>query len=454
LNLKNKVTIIFGLQFSQILRFISFLIISAVFTKQNLTHLTKAEIGDFELMMLLASALSYFWVTGIIQSFLPLYNNNHIFAKRSDFREKSPEIFNTFLLLAFFSVGFALLIYLLRNNIYVYKDLRTVPHVVPLVIYFILSNVSPLVEYIYYVRNRPYQIVNYVIWTSAAQVFLVCGAVVLKLGIDMAIWALIAITAVKFIWLLVLLERYAEFKFSLAYIRTHLRLGMPLVASCLLSGSSQYIDGFIASWTSLPDKFAVFRYGAKELPFASSMANGLGNGLLTEFSTPEKMRRAMYELKNKSLKMMHYLFPVSLVIMFFSKWIFGHLFNENFLRSADVFMVYLLMITSRLLFPQTILIGLKKTRVVFWASVIEIILNVIASIYFSQSYLGGRLGLVGIALGTVLVHILEKIFLIVYNYYVLHIPPKAYIPVRWFLFYSILIGVVFALIDHRILALY
>lgn len=400
-------------------------------------------------MMLLASALSYFWVTGIIQSFLPLYNNNHVFARRIDFREKSPEIYNTFLLLAFFSVGFALLIYLFRNNIYVYKDLRTIPHLIPLIIYFILSNVTPLIEYIYYVRDRPYQIVNYVLWTSVAQVSLVCGAVILHLGIDMAIWALIAVNVVKFIWLLVLLERYAEFKVSFAYIRTHLHLGMPLVMSCLLSGSSQYIDGFIASWTSLPEKFAIFRYGAKELPFASSMANGLGNGMLTEFVSPEKTRRALYDLKNKSLKLMHYLFPISILVMIFSKWIYGHLFNESFLRSADVFMVYLLMIISRLLFPQTILIGLKKTRVVFWASLIEIVLNILLSILLIAPY-----GIVGIALGTAIIHILEKVFLIGYNYYVLHIPPKAYIPVRWYLFYSILIGIIFVLIDHRILAIY
>ena len=454
-NLKSKFNIIFGLQFSQILRFITFLIISAVFTKQSLTHLTKEEIGDFELMMLLASALSYFWVTGIIQSFLPLYNNNHIFDRRTDFREKSPEIYNTFLLLSFFSLGFALLIYLFRNNVYVYKDMRAIPHLIPLIVYFILSNVTPLIEYIYYVRNRPYQIVNYVFWTSAAQVFLVCGAVVLKLGIDMAIWALIAVNVVKFLWLLVLLERYAEYKFSFSYMKTHLRLGMPLVMSSLLSGSTQYIDGFIASWTSLPDNFARFRYGAKELPFASSLANGLGNGMLTEFSSPERMRRAMYDIKIKSLKMMHYLFPVTIVIMVFSKWIFSHLFNEYFSRSADVFMVYSLMIISRFLFPHTILIGLKKTRIVFWASLLEIILNIIVSIIFVNG-LGiiPSYGIVGIALASVIVHILEKLFLIGYNYYVLHIPPKAYIPIRWYFFYSILLGVIFVLIDHKLLALY
>jgi O-antigen/teichoic acid export membrane protein len=449
--LKGKVNIIFSLQFSQISRFITFLIISSVFSKQHLSHLTKNEMGDFELMMLLSAALSYFWVTGIIQTFLPLYNNNHVFSKRTHFREKSPEIFNTFLMLAFFSFSFALLIFLFRNNIYVYKTLLPVPHVIPLVVYFILSNTTPLIEYIYYVRNRPYQIINYVLWTATAQLVLVCGAVILKMGIETAIWALISVSAVRFIWLMVLLERYAEFKFSFEYIKTHFRLGTPLILSSLLSGSSQYIDGFMASWTMTPDRFATFRYGSKELPFSKDLANGLNNAMLTGFATAEKMRRAMYDLKVKSLKLMHYLFPLSIVVMLCSKWIFINLFSKEFSRSADIFMVYLLMIISRLVFPQTILIGLKKTRIVFWASVFEIILNIAVSLWFV--YFTDR-GLVGIALGTALVHALEKIFLVAYNYYKLNIPPKAYIPVSWFVFYSLLIAAVFVLIDRNMITIY
>lgn len=446
---KVKITAILGLQFSQILRFITFLIISVVFTKYKLTHLTKAEIGDWELMMLITSALSYFWVTGIIQSFLPLYNNNLIFPKKTHFREKSPEIFNTFLLLSAFSFGFALLIYLFRNNFFVYRDFRTVPHAIPLIIYFILSNVTPLIEYIYYVRNRPYQIMNYIFWISAVQLVAVCGPVIAGLGIDMAIWGLIAVSAVRFIWLLILLERYAKFQFSFAFIKTQLQLGTPLIFSYVLSGSSQYIDGFIASWTTLPGNFAVFRYGAKELPFASSFANGLNNAMLTEFSSSKNMRRAMYELKKKSLKLMHYLFPISTLIMLFSKWIFANLFSVEYLTSSDVFMVYLLMIICRLVFPQTILIGLKKTKIVFWASFLEILLNIAASLLLFQIY-----GLVGIALGTTFIHILEKIFMIFYNYYKLGIPPQAYIPISWYLFYSSLITIVFILIDHKLILIF
>jgi O-antigen/teichoic acid export membrane protein len=451
LKFKERFNIIFGLQFSQIMRFVTFLIISSLFTKQNLTHLTKSEIGDFELLTMITGALSFFWVTGIIQTFLPLYNNNSTFKKRADIHERSPEIFNTFLLLLFFSISFALLLFAFQNKIYVYQDLRNFPHINLLVIYFILSNVTPLIEYIYYVRNRPFQIVNYVFLTSMAQLVLVIGPALLDWGLEMCIIGLIAINLIRFIWLLVLLQRYAEFTFSFAYIRTHVKLGLPLFASCLLSGSSQYIDGFIATWTSDASRFAVFRYGLKEMPFVSSMANGLSTAMLTEFSTAEKMRRAMYELKRKSAKLMHYLFPLSIVVMVFSKWIYNHLFTQEFNRSADIFMVYLLMIISRLVFPQTILIGMKRTKIFFWTSLVVIVSNIFLSLYLANDYNNGALGLVGIALGTVIVHVFEKIFLIIYNYYMFGITPRQYIPVGWFLFYSTLITLVFALIDHRLL---
>ncbi|MDR2848121.1 MAG: hypothetical protein LBV39_03350 [Bacteroidales bacterium] len=57
----------------------------------------------------------------------------------------------------------------------------------------------------------------------------------------------------------------------------------------------------------------------------------------------------------------------------------------------------------------------------------------------------------GIALGSGLIHILEKFILMAYVYRKLKIPPQSYIPIGWYAFYSILIGVVFILIDHRIL---
>jgi len=95
------------------------------------------------------------------------------------------------------------------------------------------------------------------------------------------------------------------------------------------------------------------------------------------------------------------------------------------------------------------LIGLKKTRIILIASFIEIVLNVCLSLYMVQLY-----GLVGIALATVVVYIVEKGFLIAYNYFKLHIKPNEYIPVTTHLIYSFLTAILFVLIDHRIIDIY
>ncbi|MBA7585412.1 hypothetical protein ES708_27391 [subsurface metagenome] len=143
---------------------------------------------------------------------------------------------------------------------------------------------------------------------------------------------------------------------------------------------------------------------------------------------------------------MQYLFPISIIVMLFTRWLFPVMFNVNFIRSADVFLIYLLLIIPRLVFPQTILIGLKKTRVVLFGSFIEIVLNISLSLYLMQFY-----GLVGIALATTIVFVIEKIYLIAYNYFKLQIKPSEYIPVKFYLIYSLITIIMFVLIDHRII---
>ena len=125
------------------------------------------------------------------------------------------------------------------------------------------------------------------------------------------------------------------------------------------------------------------------------------------------------------------------------------MFNPSFRPAADVFMVYLLLIFSRLIFPQTILIGLQKTKPVMIASLLEVFFNIILSLILIPIY-----HLTGVVLATVLIFLLEKIGLMTYVYYKLGIKPQRYIPVKLYLFYSILLIGLFILIDHRIIMLY
>jgi len=116
------------------------------------------EIGAWEMFIFAASLLSFFWVTGIIQSLLPLYHRNRTYRKLGEHGDgKSPELFNAFILLTLFSV----LVFLTGHSV---KGLFNVPGLTEnpqylnlLLLYILLSNPVCLIEYIYLLNNRSYR---------------------------------------------------------------------------------------------------------------------------------------------------------------------------------------------------------------------------------------------------------------------------------------------------------
>ena len=222
---------------------------------------------------------------------------------------------------------------------------------------------------------------------------------------------------------------------------------MPLILTFLISGSAQYIDGIIISARYAdPGVFAMYRYGAKEFPLVLLLANGLSNALLPLFSTREGMRGALVTLRHRSDRLINYLFPLSIATMLVARWVYPRLFTPEFTRSADVFMIYLLLIIPRLVFPQTILIGRKKNKSNTHIAAVEIAVNVPLSLLLIKPY-----GVVGVALATFIVYSLEKVFLIWYVWKKMKIRPAEYIPVASWLIWSALLVLLFVLIDHRII---
>lgn len=167
------------------MRFIIFLIVSVVFTK---SHLSRAEIGSWEMFLFIAGLMSFFWVTGIIQSLLPLYHRNKTFRRFGESgKRKSPEIFNAFLLLCFFSLLFFSLGTALKGSFSVFHFKGNVPYLNLLLLYLLLSNPVCLIEYIYLLNNRSYRIFQYGMYTFTAQLIMIIVPVLL--GKDI-IWSI------------------------------------------------------------------------------------------------------------------------------------------------------------------------------------------------------------------------------------------------------------------------
>lgn len=423
-----------------------FLIISIVFTK---SQLTRAEIGKWEMFMFIAGLMTFFWVTGIIQSLLPLYHRNKTYRKFGDNgTEKSPEIFNAFLLLCFFSLLFFVLGHSLKNNFSVFRISGNVPYINLLLLYILLNSPVQIIEYIYLLNNRAYRIFQYGLYTFTAQLAFIIIPLILEKDILWSIYGLLAITAIRWVWLIVLLRRYTEMRVSVEFMKEHLYLATPLILTTLISGSAQYIDGVIVSTVYRdPDQFALFRYGAKEFPLVLMLANGLSNAMLPEFSTRERMRESLAKIRVKSKRLMHILFPSAILMMIFARWIYPRMFNPEFHKSTDVFLIYSLLIIPRLVFPQTIIVGRKKTHITLIAAIIEIGINIPLSLLMIK----WGYNLPGVALSTFVVYVISKAFLVGYLWLKMNIKPSEYIPLRLYALYSALIAIVFILIDHRII---
>jgi O-antigen/teichoic acid export membrane protein len=134
-------------------------------------------------------------------------------------------------------------------------------------------------------------------------------------------------------------------------------------------------------------------------------------------------------------------------IMLFARWFYPRLFNPEFQKSADVFLIYCLLVIPRLVFPQTIVVGRKKTNVSLIAAIIEISLNIPLSLLMIK----WGYNIQGVALATFIVYSIEKIILAGYVWKKMKIKPSEYIPLKVYGIYCVLLSILFILIDHRII---
>ncbi|MCG3166804.1 MAG: hypothetical protein POELPBGB_02586 [Bacteroidia bacterium] len=429
INLFNKhLTNIRALQAFQVMRYAVLFVTGMLFAQAGL----KTElIGLYEKLLFLASIISFFWVSGFIQALLASHG-------KLEPNQRSEKLTAVFIVVLVCSILSFFIFRMAAASFIDYGDKFTQNLINVFSFYLLLANPAFLVEYIYLLRNKPKQILIYGIVSFSVQLVLVAFPVyfsnselTLAMGFTYAIFGVLISAAFRFVWLLVLLFRHASFKINTAEISALLKLSLPLLIAAVLSGSIEYINGFIVQRYFDDATFAIFRNGAKELPLAMLLANSFSNAMLPKFLNSEQLNQSLAELKQSALRLMHFLFPVTIVLMLLSKTLYPVLFNPSFAPSAGIFNIYLLLVISRLVFPQTVLIGLKHTKVTAFISLAEAIINIVCSILLIQFA-----GVEGVAWGVFIAFGIEKILLIIYLNYRLHIPIQHYTSVSWLLFYA------------------
>jgi O-antigen/teichoic acid export membrane protein len=320
---------------------------------------------------------------------------------------------------------------------------KNIPETGLLMVYLVFGVPANLVEYFYLITKKNNAIIIYSIVSFSVQLVFVTVPVILGYGITVALLGLVASAVLRYFWLWIVLIANGEIKYSRSFVKEHLQLGGPLTLATFLSGSAQFVDGFIVTSYFDEETFAVFRYGARELPLAMLLANALSNAMLPDFAQKENLSENLRKLKENVSRLMHFLFPLTALLLVVSHPVFPIIFNPKFEESATIFNIYLLLIISRLMLPQTILNGLQITKPIMHAAFFELAVNVSLSLVLVQFF-----GIAGIAFATCVAYLFEKIYLSVEVSRRLDIRLSEYIPVNVYIFYSISILVIFIFAEY------
>lgn len=419
-----------ALQAFQLIRYAAMLTIGIGMARLGYT---RSEIGSYEAVLFVSGLLSTFWITALIQALLPIYGQKDKIAK-SDSRLFS--VFVVVLGLTFFSCLIALS---LKSALVNFANLESQLLFYLMLLYLTLSVPATMVEYIYLLRGRFRAMLTYGLYSYGIQVLLVLLPVVLQLQVSFAVISLVAVSAFRFAWLVKILYEYSTFKINADFIKEYLKDGLPLSIKFFISSSGLYIDQLIIGYYYDASTFAIYRYGAREIPLITILTTSLSSAMLAEFGNTQKISDILENIKKESLKLMHWLFPVAMVSIVLSRWLFPFVFGSDFSESSNVFMIYCLIVISRMIFPQTVAQGLRKTNVILVASVAEMMLNITLSLILIRYY-----GIYGVAAATVMVYIVEKIMLIGFNQFYLRIPASKYIPLREYIVYAVATLLTFA----------
>jgi len=400
-----------GLQYFQLFRFGSAFLISILLPRSGLQ---PSSVGLYESFLFFAGIVSYFWLTGLIQALLPLASGRKSLSNQGavnqSFSTPGRPFFNAFLLLLLFTAMAALALWLLSPLLGRLLQQELPREITGLVILYLVSFApSTLVEYWYVITDQSRKLLRYGIIAFSLQLLLVGVPVLMGLGVKAAMWGMIAAGAFRTVWLIMILFRNGDFRIDLTFWKEYLLLGGPVIVSVLLSGSAQYVNGFIVSAWSDAATFALFRYGARELPLVATLAYALSNAM-TAIIARDGREKGLLMLRERSARMASWMFPLSILVVLSSYLIYPLIYGWDYLESAGVVNLFILLIVSRLLFPHTVLLATGRTRILMIAALVELLTNIGLSLLLIRLW-----GIRGVALATVIAYYLERVILMIYT---------------------------------------
>ncbi len=391
------------------------------------SFLTVEEIGTYEMWIYLGLIFTFFCVSGALQAMTSYYYKVEEDARPSVIWHVFVYVLSGSFILAFIMfLGRGYLLPLLLN-------LDDLPHYNLVIGFLFLHLSSSMTPYIFLVRGLSQYFMRFSWGYAIGYTGALLVPILLGYGLEGIIWGLFAFAILEIMCLFYFLLSYAKPVWDLEIWKGFIGIAVPLTLYGGIAILAQFFDAWLVTWQyESKAMFAIFKYGARELPGTLALAGAFSTAMIAVFAASRK--NGLVRIRQGSTRLMHIFFPISIGLILLSPLLFPLVYNQEFYQSAFIFNTYLLLVISRWLFPQSILIAMDDHRALLGVSILELILNIGFSLYLIQ-----HLGLIGVALGTVIAFIVEKIVLALVLHRRHNIRWSEYVPIRPMILYTVIL---------------
>ena len=388
-------------------------------------------ISVYEALMFIASLYCFFWIVGGQNTLLQLF-------PKLDETLQRTALFNVFLLFTMAGLVTGGLLFLTKNIVAQrLTNFSQLPYLDLLALFLVFNSPTFLIQIFYLLLKKFRAIVVFGVVSFGMQLAVVVLPILLGMSLREVMIGLLGWAIFKFIWGIALLARHARWRWDGSFVKMYLPLVLPLLLFAFIGKGSEYVSGLVVTMLFEDEKaFAVFRYGAREFPLAVLMVGALATSLIPEVS--ENLTVGLERIKATTRKLSHWLYPLSMASMLAAPLLFPIIFNPDFRGSARIFNIFTLLLSSRILLPQVIVMSQQKNYMLTLSAVVELVVLAALSWWWGQIF-----GLAGVAFAAVVAFVVDRVMLIWYNWKVLKIPPGQYVDWRTYLIYNVLMVGVF-----------
>jgi O-antigen/teichoic acid export membrane protein len=285
----------------------------------------------------------------------------------------------------------------------VFSGQSSLPFLQLTLLFLFLHLPTLLNETLYLLLKKPWELFAYGVLSFGLQVLVVLLPAFWAWGLEAIVQGLLALALLKALWLLGILGRFGTWGWDGNLMQQWWRASAYLMVYAAISGLIVVSNAWMVNWYYGGDarQFALFRYGARELPLSLALVTGLNTVIVPR--VVENLATALPEIRRRSTRLMHFLFPFSALLLLSSQWWFTWVFNAEFLESRPVFNTYLLLVVSRVVFSFPILNAFQDRRIAIMGALSEALFNVVLIAIFLPLW-----GILGVAIANFFSYALEK----------------------------------------------